>query len=161
MKAKSPLVLLLVAALSGVAGWFAAPRHRANQPSTEAAHGTNASAAGTRRILYYQSPMHPWIKADKPGRCTICERHLAPYYEGEKGFDLGEGLVALGSNVIQVINVQSDEVKRRPLLRTLRVAGTIEDDESRHRLVSAYVDGGVDQLYVSSLGAEVVARPPL
>ncbi len=160
MKAKTPLLLLLVAVLAGLAGWWTA-RHWPGLPSTRAPHGTNASAGGGRRILYYQSAMHPWIKSDKPGRCTICGMELSPVYEGEKGFEVGEGVVALGSNVIQVIDVQTDEVKRHPLLRTLRVAGTIEDDDRRHRLVSAYVDGRIDQLFVGYVGAEVVAGQPL
>ncbi|NQT29235.1 MAG: efflux RND transporter periplasmic adaptor subunit, partial [Candidatus Saganbacteria bacterium] len=25
-----------------------------------------------RKILYYQSGMHPWITSDKPGKCPIC-----------------------------------------------------------------------------------------
>ena len=27
--------------------------------------------------------MHPWVKSDKPGRCTICGMELTPVYEGE------------------------------------------------------------------------------
>src|SRR5881396_1043864 len=110
MQSKSPLVLLLVAALAGWAGWFAA-RHWPAGLSTSTAHGKDASNRGGRRILYYQSAMHPWIKSDKPGRCTICGMELSPVYEGDKGFDLGEGIVTLGSNVVQVINVQTEEVK--------------------------------------------------
>jgi Cu(I)/Ag(I) efflux system membrane fusion protein len=105
--------------------------------------------------------MHPWIKSDKPGRCTICGMELSPVFEGDKGFDAAEGIVTLGSNVIQVINVQSTEVKRRPLRRTLRVSGTIDDNDARHRIVSAYVDGRIDRLYVNFVGAEVVAGQPL
>jgi Cu(I)/Ag(I) efflux system membrane fusion protein len=105
--------------------------------------------------------MHPWIKSDKPGRCTICGMELTPVYEGETGLDAGEGVTTLGSNIIQVIHVQSDEVTRRPLRRTLRVAGVIEDDDTKHRLVSAYVDGRVEKLAVNFIGAEVNAGQPL
>src|SRR5438093_1097795 len=105
--------------------------------------------------------MHPWIKSDKPGRCTICGMELAPVYEGEKGFDAGEGVTTFGSNIIQVIHVESDEVKRRPLRRSLRVAGTIDDDDTKHRLVSAYVDGRIEKLAVNFVGAEVNAGQPL
>src|SRR6266498_5320798 len=119
MNLKTSLVLLLVATLAGLSGWFAARRWPGGQPP-QAAASTNGPGKGGRRILYYQSAMHPWIKSDKPGRCTICGMELSPVYEGEKGFEVGEGVVALGSNVIQVIDVQTDEVKRHPLLRTLR-----------------------------------------
>ena len=149
------LFITLVAAAAGVGGWFASRHWPANQspaPST-----TNT----TRKVLYYQSSMHPWIKSDKPGRCTICGMALSPVYEGDKGFEAGEGVVSLGSNAIQVINVRTDEVKRRPLRRSLRFAGTIDDNDARHRIVSAYIDGRIDSLSVNFVGAEVVAGSPL
>ena len=66
--------------------------------------------------------MHPWIKSDKPGRCTICGMELTPVYEGEKGFDESGGgnVVALTQNQIQVLHVQTAEAKIRPLVRTLQ-----------------------------------------
>lgn len=105
--------------------------------------------------------MHPWIKSDQPGRCTICGMNLVAVYKGEKGFDADAGVVTLGSNVIQVIHVQTEEVKRRPLHRTLRVAGVIDDNDTAHRRLSAYADGRIEKLHVNFAGAEVVAGQPL
>ncbi|MCU0752171.1 MAG: hypothetical protein MUC40_03905, partial [Akkermansiaceae bacterium] len=104
------------------------------------------------KVLYYQSAMHPWIKSDKPGRCTICGMELTPVYEGDKGFDDagGENIVALTQNQIQVLHVQTVEAEIRPLLRTLSVSGTIDDNQMRHRVLSAYVDGRIDKLYVTT-----------
>src|SRR5947208_13159469 len=152
MKTRLLALILVVAALSGGAGWFAA-RHWPAKPTE--------MPSGGRRILYYQSAMHPWIKSDKPGKCTICGMDLVPVYEGGEGFDLGEGLLTLSSNTLNVINVQTDEVRRQPLRHTLRVAGTIEDDDTRHRVLSAYVDGRIDKLFVNFVGAEVVAGQTL
>jgi len=52
-------------------------------------------------------------------------------------------------------------VRRQPLRRTLRVAGTIDDNDAAHRIVSAYIDGRVDHLAVNFVGAEVSAGQPL
>jgi Cu(I)/Ag(I) efflux system membrane fusion protein len=157
MKTKNVFAVSVVAALAAAAGWFAA-RHGHDHTAARAdSSGSNAA----RKILYYQSAMHPWIKSDKPGRCTICGMELSPVYEGEKGFESGEGIVTLNSNSIQVINVQSDEVRRQPLHRTLRVAGTIDDSDAAHRFVSAYIDGRVEDLAVNFVGAEVVTGQPL
>jgi Cu(I)/Ag(I) efflux system membrane fusion protein len=52
-------------------------------------------------------------------------------------------------------------VKTRPLVRTLRVAGMIDDNAMRHRVMSAYVDGRVDKLHVNYIGAEVSEGQPL
>lgn len=156
MKTKSIVFSLGLAAVGVGAGWFAA-RHWPASTSRSA----SASTAAGRKILYYQSAMHPWIKSDKPGKCTICGMDLVPVYEGDKGFDASAGLVTLSSNSVNVIHVRTDAVRRGPLRRTLRVAGTIEDDDSRHRILSAYVDGRIDRLQVNYVGAEVVENQPL
>ncbi len=155
MKIKFVLVTLLIAALAAGTAWFVArhwPAHSA---------GDSVKPSGGRKILYYQSSMHPWIKSDQPGNCTICGMKLVPVYEGEKGFEAVEGLVTLSSNTVSVINVQTEEVKRRPLQRTLRVAGTIDDNDARHRRLSAYVEGRIEKLFVNFIGAEVVEGQPL
>ena len=149
MKTKS--LFLLIAVLAAAGGWFAA-KHWTEK---------KAAASDAREILTYQSPMHPWIKSDQPGRCTICGMNLVAVYKGEKGFDADAGVVTLGSNVIQVIHVQTEEVKRRPLHRTLRVAGVIDDNDTAHRRLSAYADGRIEKLHVNFAGAEVVAGQPL
>ena len=114
-----------------------------------------------RKILYYQSAMHPWIKSDKPGHCTICGMELTPVYEGQAGFDVSGDVITLSTNSIRVLHVQTVEAKVQPLLKTLAVAGTIEQDDSRRSVLSAYVPGRVEKLYVSFVGAEVKAGEPL
>jgi len=152
MKLRTVLLVILIAAIAAGAGWFAARRSSGQQkeaPST------------ARKVLYYQSPMHPWITSPSPGRCTICGMQLEPVFEGERGFASEEGVVMLGSNTVQAINVQTDVVTNRPLVRTLRVAGTIDDDDTKHRRLSAYADGRVEKLFVNFVGAEVTAGQPL
>jgi len=114
-----------------------------------------------RKVLYYQSAMHPWIKSDKPGRCTICGMELTPVYEGETGLDVGGDMISLSESSVRVLNVQTTEVKTQALTRTLTVAGTIDDNDSRHRVLSAYVGGRIEKLHVSYVGAEVKAGDPL
>ena len=152
---KTFLTILITALLAITGTWFALNQFRL--PSTEAA------VAADRKPLFYQSAMHPWIKSDKPGRCTICGMELTPVYAGEKGFDEagGDNIVALTQNQIQVLHVQTAIAKTRPLARTLSVSGTIDDNDTRHRLLSAYVDGRVDKLHVNFIGAEVTEGQPL
>jgi len=122
---------------------------------------SDTAAKTGRKVLYYQSAMHPWIKSDKPGRCTICGMELTPVYEGEAGFDVGGDMITLSSNSVRVLNVQTAEVKTQALTKVLTVAGTIDDDDSRHRVLSAYVAGRIEKLRVSFVGAEVKAGEPL
>ena len=141
--------------VAGTATWFALRKYPPQQIAS-------AAAAGERKALFYQCSMHPWIKSDKPGRCTICGMELTPVFEGDKGGEQSDDhLVTLTQNQIQVLHVQTEEAKIRPLARTLRVAGMITENAMRHRVLAAYVDGRIDKLYVNYLGAEVTAGQPL
>ena len=155
MKPSSVITLVLVAALAASAGWFTA-RHSAPVMAS-----THEPASAARKIKFYQSPMHPWIKSDKPGKCTICGMTLVPVYEGEAGIATDSGLVSLSSASASVVGVQTSEIRRAPLTRTLRVTGVLDDDETLHRILTARVPGRVEKLFVNQLGAEVAAGEPL
>ncbi len=150
---KTFLTILITALLVAGGTWFATNRLASAPPSS----------AAERKPAFYQSAMHPWIKSDKPGRCTICGMELTPVYPGEQGFDASGGgsTVALTQTQIQVLHVQTAEAKIQPLARTLQVAGIIDDDATRHRIISAYVDGRVEKLHLNFIGAEVTEGQPL
>lgn len=151
---KTKLFWLALVLAAGAAGWFAGVRQGPAEPRT--------AATGERRVLFYQSPMHPWIKSDKPGNCTICGMKLTPVYEGETPLAEGEGaMVKLDPRSLDVLHVETTQVRKQPLRRTLRVAGTIEDNDADHQRLSAYVDGRIDKLMVRFNGAEVIAGQPL
>jgi Cu(I)/Ag(I) efflux system membrane fusion protein len=150
---KTPAVILLTLALAVPATWLAT-RH-SHVPAA------GASAAGDRQVLFYQSAMHPWVKSDKPGRCTICGMALTPVFEGEKGMEAAADVVSLNQSMVQVLNVQTAEAQQRPLTKTLTFAGMVDDDARRHRIISAYVDGRIEKLYINHHGAAVTEGKPL
>ncbi len=119
------------------------------------------STGDERKLQFYQSPMHPWIKSDTPGQCTICGMALVPVYAGEAGFDTGGDTLMLSDATIQVINVATATVERGSATRTLRLAGTIEDDAGRHRVVSAHFDGRIEKPFIEQVGEEVREGQPL
>lgn len=151
---KTLLTVAISAALAATGTWL----------YLQSTHPTNPTPdSDGRKVLFYQSAMHPWIKSDKPGRCTICGMELTPVYEGEKGLDeSGDShIVSLTQSQIQVLHVQTTKVAKRPLTRTLRVAGNIDDNATRRRMLAAYVDGRIDKLHVNFVGAEVTEGQPL
>ena len=108
----------------------------------------------------YQCTMHPWIKSDHPGaKCTICGMTLVAASRAEAPADAN--LVTLTAGQVAVTGVQTSAVRRGPLVRTLRVNGVVEDDDTRHRILAARVPGRVEKLHVNFVGAEVHEGEPL
>lgn len=148
---KTFLTILITALIVAASTWFFL---KSDKPSESTAE---------KQPLYYQSAMHPWIKSDKPGRCTICGMELTPVYPGDKGFDQsgGEDIIALSDSQVRVLNVATENAAVRELGQTLEVAGTIDDNALAHRIVSPYVDARIDKLYNIFEGAKVTKDEPL
>ena len=150
---KTFATIILTAILTAAAAWFALRQFPAAAPPAATAH----------KLLRYQCSMHPQVTSDKPGRCTICGMELTPIYEDDQsaGAAASDNLVVLTQNQIQVLHVQTAEAAIRPLHRSLRVAGVIAEDATRHRVLAASIDGRIDKLAINYIGAEVTAGQPL
>ena len=72
MKTKMILIAVIAALLGASAMW-------------SAQHGLQSTTASDRKILYYACPMHPSVKAEKPGACPICGMNLVPVYDTKGG----------------------------------------------------------------------------
>ncbi|MFH1683339.1 MAG: heavy metal-binding domain-containing protein, partial [Candidatus Margulisiibacteriota bacterium] len=116
------IIALLIIVVVGVSGYFAYQSF--NRPPE-------------RKILYYQSGMHPWIKSDKPGKCPLCGMDLVPIYEGEEPLDsastssasLGvKAQVRLTKKQLENINVRTSLAKRRQLFKEIRAVGEVAYD---------------------------------
>ena len=106
--------------------------------------------------------MHPWVKSDRPGKCTVCGMELVPVYEsGALGNTPSTDIVMLPEGAPNVTGIKTGEVRRRSLARSLRVAGMIENDDSKHRILSAFTGGRIEKLFVNFEGAEVEAGQPI
>lgn len=139
---------ILACGLLGLgAGWWLRDR---------TGHGAVPGAeSAERKLRFYQSPMHPWITSPDPGNCTICGMKLVAVYEGEAGGASDPSVIGLGEDQVRVIGIATLPVEERPLIQTLRFSGTLNDDDTRHRVLSAVVEGRVESLSVHHLGAEV------
>ena len=146
------LAILIIGALGVAVGWYAGHYDIS----------VKRGAEGARKILFYQSPMHPWVKSDQPGQCTVCGMDLVPIFQGGETLDSAAGdIVMLPQGSPNVIGVQTAEVRRQPLVRTLRVPGMIGEDESRHGVISAPVEGRIDGLAMNHEGQPIARRQPI
>ncbi len=117
---KNIVFFILIAALAGGATWFL--NHKA-AVRTLATAATGASPE--RKILYYQSPMHPWIKSDKPGKCPICGMNLVPVYASDDATNAGNG-IKLSADNVSVANVQTTPMAKRQIVRSLHEGGVLD-----------------------------------
>lgn len=158
MKTSSPGLLAAVALIAaGLGYWWGRPN-----VTDESGNPSSPAAREGRSIKFYQSPMHPWIVSDEPGRCTICGMAMVPVYEGEAGFSgTGAEVVQLGSASAAVIGVATSVAHESTLYRTLRVNGTFEMNHTRHRVLSARVSGRIETLHINHVGMRVETGDPL
>jgi Cu(I)/Ag(I) efflux system membrane fusion protein len=104
-----------------IAAFIAGQRSRSPIPPAVAADGG-------RRILYYQDPMHPAYKSDKPGVAPDCGMQLEPVYEDDRGDAPARGAVPPGSVQItsgkqQLIGLRVAEVLKAGGGHAVRVLG--------------------------------------
>ncbi|MDR2168615.1 MAG: efflux RND transporter periplasmic adaptor subunit [Planctomycetaceae bacterium] len=144
------LLLFFALLLAGGIGWLLSSNRHIFMFASAKTGGT-----GERKILFYQSPMHPWIKSDKPGKCTICGMALAPIYEGDKAFDENSDFVKLSDTTVAIIGVETTPARIAPLKHLLYVSGAISDDETKHHIIPAQVNGRIEKLYVNQVGVDV------
>jgi len=102
--------------------------------------------------VYYTCPMHPEIKLPQPGECPICGMTLV---EKKRGEEEQAGVINVTPQQVQLTGVTVAPVERRDLARTIDAYGTIDYDETRLGVVSAWVGGRIDKLFVDFTGTTV------
>ena len=150
------IVAATLAALAAGLWWGATP--------------TSGKSRSKPRIKFYQDSMHPSVKSEHPGTCPICSMELTPIYEGEteasiptpaSGRSIDRQLVTLSKEGVTVAHVQAEPVRRRDILKTLRVSGTIEPDENRTAMLAAPANARVESIQVDHVGLQVRKGDPV
>jgi len=116
-------------------------------------------AEPVRKPKFYQSPMHPWITSDKPGNCTICGMKLVPVYDEKT--TTSDAILNVSPNTVRVLGLETAAATTGPIHKAIRVSGILEDDDRLHRVVAAFYDGRIEQVFVQQVGEKVKAGQPL
>jgi Cu(I)/Ag(I) efflux system membrane fusion protein len=104
-----------------------------------------------RRILYYQDPMHPAYKSDKPGIAPDCGMRLEPVYADSESESRDQralpstGSVHITARQQRTIGLETETVTPAAGVHTLRVLGKVALDEARIYPLVAATDGWVRQ----------------
>ena len=118
----------------------------------------NAGESAEKKVRYWTCGMHPSVRMNKPGKCPICSMDLVPVYEKGVGMN-EEGAVAtveLGERARKLAQVKTDAVSFRSLTKEVYTVGLIEYDERLKSMVSAWIPGRIDKLFVDFTGTQVV-----
>lgn len=131
---------------------------------TSAGERANAGHKTELKVLYWQDPMHPAYKSDKPGKAPDCGMDLVPVYEtgaGQTMADLPEGAFQISPEKQQLIGVQYGEVAYKPAIKTLRTVGRLTYDETKIVRIHTKVEGWIENVYIDFTGKEVKKGQPL
>jgi Cu(I)/Ag(I) efflux system membrane fusion protein len=104
-------------------------------------------------------PMHPHYIADEFGPCPICGMDLVKLDTGgaEMGAVLGESrtIVTVAPETLQNMGVRIALVERVSFGRTIRSFGTVAENERLQSMLTARLEGWVEDLRVSAVGDRV------
>lgn len=112
--------------------------------SQVAAPAAAASATGERKVLYWQDPMTPGARFDKPGKSPFMDMQLQPVYADEAG-DTG---VKVSSQVQQNLGIRTAVVKRADVSASFDAVGAVQFDERLSVAVQTRTAGYLERLAV-------------
>ncbi|HJV94712.1 MAG TPA: efflux RND transporter periplasmic adaptor subunit [Albitalea sp.] len=116
--------------------------------------------ANGRRILYYQDPMAPATKFDKPGKSPFMDMMLSPVYaDGAAGNDNSQ--VSVSARVQQNLGLRTAAVTEGTLSPQVSAVGSIAFNERDQAFVTARANGFVERLHVRATLDRVAAGQAL
>ncbi len=117
------------------------------------------SATGKGKILYYKSTMIPGETKPKPGKDSM-GMDMVPVYENQAAA-ANSSEIEVDPVTIQNMNIQTTDVQRGPLRRTIRTVGTIDYNETALVDVTTKFKGWIEKLFVDATGQLVHRGEPL
>lgn len=138
--------MLLV--LGAAAGYWLAQRHVTPEPVAERVE---------RKVLYWQDPMVPSARFDKPGKSPFMDMDLVPVYADEER----SAAVSVSPVVSQNLGLRLGTVEKAVLQPKLAAVGSIAFDEALLEVVQARVEGYVTRLRVKAPLQRVHRGQPL
>ncbi|HMA61644.1 MAG TPA: efflux RND transporter periplasmic adaptor subunit [bacterium] len=129
-------------------GYFGAGSRKV-QDSEAKAH----AHADTNQTEIWTCSMHPQIKLDEPGQCPICFMDLVPLESTGSGVSLSQ--LKLSQRAMELAEIQTSKVQRRPAIREISLSGKVTYDETRLKKISSWIPGRIEKLYINYTGMRV------
>ena len=140
-------VSLVILAAGGYGLYRLGMQHAMTAPSPSAG-GMRKGEGADKKVLYWQDPMAPTKKFDKPGKSPFMDMQLVPVYaDGANGAG-DEGKVTINPRVQQNLGIRTAEVVKGSLASAFVAAGSVAYNERDVAVVQARSNGFVEKLYV-------------
>jgi RND family efflux transporter MFP subunit len=123
------------------------------------AAGAETAAADEHKILYYKSTMIADETNPKPGKDSM-GMDMVPVY-AEAATAASSSAITIDPATIQMMNIQTTEITRGPLRRTIRTVGTIDYNETALADVTTKFKGWIEKLDADATGQLVHRGEPL
>jgi Cu(I)/Ag(I) efflux system membrane fusion protein len=88
----------------------------------------------------------------QPGKCPVCAMKLVKADSGSGG---GERSVSIDAAARRILGIRTAQAKLSEVYRTIRTVGAIDYDQQRVAMISAYVDGRLEELFADYVGVQV------
>ncbi len=124
-------------------------------------HRHSTKPVEPRHILYYQDPMHPAYRSDKPGTAPDCGMDLVPVYSEAVGESLpthasaAAGTAEIDAAAQRLYGIKVVKVEKDSGHGTVRVFARVEADQTRIFRVNLGTDGFVKETLNDAVGTHV------
>jgi Cu(I)/Ag(I) efflux system membrane fusion protein len=159
MKYQIPAVLAALLLAVGGGYWLGMAKVGAGDTAITAAPAA-ASAAPSRKLLYYRNPMGLADTSPVPKKDSMGMDYIA-VYEGGDDDGAAPNEVKISTEKVQKLGVKTEPAALRELARQVRAAGRVEIDERRLHNVAPKFEGWVERLHVNATGQPVAKGQPL
>ncbi|HPF39376.1 MAG TPA: efflux RND transporter periplasmic adaptor subunit [Phycisphaerae bacterium] len=117
---------------------------------------SNAHSSGPHKQLYMctMPECNDTPSEDPNSRCPVCGMKREPIGTTDAG-NASSVELALNERAQKLAEVATEEVAPRRLFRHIRTVGKVGYDETRHKMVTAWMAGRIDRLYADYSGMRV------
>lgn len=114
---------------------------------------SHSQEKGTEPVVFTCS-MHPQIRQNEPGKCSLCGMNLIPLSKNS-GEVTNLRVYEMSREAVALANVQTEKVTYADAENELRLSGKILSDEQTIATIPAYFSGRIERLYVNFTGQEI------
>jgi len=106
--------------------------------------------------IIWTCSMHPQIRENEPGKCPLCGMDLTPL-SATGGASADAGIIRLSANELNLAGVRTTTIGGSSAEGSILLTGRITPDERNRSVLTAHIDGRIEELMVNFTGSRVYA----